>query len=468
MKIIKYVNNYNMASKFKNVILMAAIFSLFLLISFNVQAASFTDNQTVDSNKTWTIKFTSDIGFDDLTKQSITVTDSKGTKVNVGLQLGQDGRTITVTAPQGGYTSGKSYILNIGNKVHSTKGKVLNKEYKLNFNIKSNGNKIFSGKKIKSGSLSIDYDIKQALSDIDKFKLNTLNIPVEIKIDNLSSSNMIIDELSEEKAISLIKQLKGKDINIILEPYPWITGGKSETKWNPDNMSTFFSNWKMNVLKPLIDNIANPYNVDVLNIGSNFVNIEPEEKNWCDTIDYVRKYYKGLVTYRTNKWDTASWAPKSITDYENKLNNKLFSKLDFISIAAYFELTNNDTNTVENLVSAIECSQAVPDKGQVRNQNIKREIKNFYDKWNKPIFFGELGFPKINGASIQPWNPWENSTVNNAEQANCFEAYRREFEDEPWVLGFSVFAIGSQKGEKIYYPSKQSTSVIRDWYSKEQ
>lgn len=468
MKVVKYVNNYNIISKFKNIILMAAIFSLFFLISFNVQAASFTDNQTVDSNKTWTIKFTSDIGFDDLTKQGITVTDSKNTKVNVGLQLGQDGRTITVTAPQGGYTAGKSYILNIGNKVHSTKGKALNKEYKLNFNIKSNENKILSGKKIKSGNLSPYYNIKQALSDIDKFKLNTLNIPVKIEIDNLFSSNMEVDKDSEDRAISLIKQLKGKDINIILEPYPWIAGSaESETKWKPDNMSTFFSNWKMNVLKPLIDDIANPYNVDALNIGSNFVNIEPEEKNWCDTIDYVRTYYKGLVTYRTNWWYTASWDPKSNTNYENKLNNKLFSKLDFISIAAYFELTNNDTNTVENLVSAIECSQ-ISDKGQVRNQKIKREIKNFYDKWNKPIFFGELGFPKTDKASYHPWKPWENSTINNVEQANCFEAYKIEFENEPWVLGFSVFAIGNQGGDESYYPSEQSTSVIRDWYSKEQ
>ncbi|QXE21320.1 hydrolase [Clostridium sp. 001] len=374
-----------------------------------------------------------------------------------------------MTAPQGGYTVGKSYILNIGSRVHSTKGKTLNKECKLKFNIKSNENKILSGKKIKSGNLSTDYDIKQALSDIDKLKLNTLNIPVKIKINNLSSSNMEVDKDSEDRAISLIKQLKGKNINIILEPYPWIAeGAERETDWNPDNISAFFSNWKINVLKSLIDDIANPYNVDVLNIGSNFVNIEPEEKNWCDTIDYVRKYYKGLVTYRTNRWDTASWDPKSITDYENKLNNKLFSKLDFISIAAYFELTNNPTNTVENLVSAIECSQVVSDKGQVRNQNIKREIKNFYDKWNKPIFFGELGFPKTDKASFHPWNPRENSTVNNVEQANCFEAYKIEFENEPWVLGFSVFAIGNQEGDKKYYPSEQSTSVIRNWYSKEQ
>ncbi|MEY8000943.1 Ig-like domain-containing protein [Clostridium sp. Mt-5] len=137
-----------MIGKFKNKILIAAIFSLFFLISFNVQAANFTDNQTVDSNKAWTVSFNSEVSFDDLTKQGITVTDSEGTKVNVGLQLGQDSKTVTVTAPQGGYTAGESYTLNIGNQVHSTKGKILNNECKLSFNIKSNGDKMLNGKKL--------------------------------------------------------------------------------------------------------------------------------------------------------------------------------------------------------------------------------------------------------------------------------------------------------------------------------
>ncbi|AOR25129.2 hydrolase (plasmid) [Clostridium taeniosporum] len=332
---------------------------------------------------------------------------------------------------------------------------------------KINLSKGYNNKNIKSGNLSTDYTIEQALSDINKFQLNTLNIPVKIEIDTLSSSDMIINKSSEEKAITLINQLKGKNknINIILEPYPWIAQGtKVETEWKPDNISTFFSNWKLNVLKPLIDAIAMPYNVTALNIGSNFVNMECEEKNWCDIIDYVRKYYKGLVTYRTNKWDTASWAPDSITAYKNKLNNKLFSKLDFISIAAYFELTNNSTNTIENLVKSIEDSQISVD-GLIRHQNIKQEIKNFYNKWNKPIFFGELGFPKIDKASFHPWNPYENNTINNIEQANCFEAYRREFENESWFLGFSVFSIGEQSSDKRYYPSEESTVVIRNWYS---
>lgn len=453
----------------RNKILIATIFSAFLLAAPNVQAANFTDNQTVDSNKIWTIKFTDEVSFDDSTKQGMIVTDSKGAKVNAGVQLGQDSKTVIVTAPEGGYVSGENYTLNLGNKIHSNTGKALKSEYEVHFSIEGNEGKTLNKKfetKIKSGNLSVDYTIDQALSDVDKFQLNTLNIPVKIKIDDLSSSNMTIDKSSEEKAISLIKQLNGKNVNIILEPYPWIADGeKSETDWKPDNMNTFFSNWKTNVLKILIDDIAEQYNVNALTIGSNFVNIESEEKNWCDTIDYVKTYYKGLVTYRTNYWFTASWDPESVVIYENKLNNKLFLKLDFISIAAYFELTNNPTNTVENLVNAIESSQISVD-GQIRNQNIKQEIKNFHDKWGKPIFFGELGFPRINGASTHPWNPYQNDIVNDVEQANCFEAYRKEFENESWLLGFSIFAIGEHNSDKRYYPSEESTSVIKNWYLK--
>lgn len=328
------------------------------------------------------------------------------------------------------------------------------------------------GKKVKSGSLSTDYTIQQVLIDVDKFKLNTLNIPVMVNINDTNSSSMLVDKTSESKAIELITQLKNsnKNINIILEPYPWIANGmKAETEWKPGNMDFFFQTWKTNVLKTLIDDIAVPYNVTALNIGSNFVNMESRENDWCDIVYYVREHYKGLVTYRTNKWDTASWAPDSITAYNNKLNNKLFSKVDFISIASYFELTDNATNTVENLSKSIENSQ-ISISGNVRHQNIKQEIKNFYDKWNKPIFFGELGFPKFNYASHEPWNwnPYNNNnSITGVEQANCFEAYRREFENEPWFLGFSIFAIGEQSNDKHYYPSQQSTVVIRNWYSNE-
>lgn len=61
----------------------------------------------------------------------------------------------------------------------------------------------------------------------------------------------------------------------------------------------------------------------------------------------------------------------------------------------------SNANTVNNPVEALQSTQIFN-----RKQNVKQEIKRFYDKWRKPIFFGELGFPKTDKASIEPYNPY--------------------------------------------------------------
>lgn len=334
-------------------------------------------------------------------------------------------------------------------EINVFKNKIIGRPLTEDFNVK-----------IKSGNLATDYDIPKVLDDIDKFQLNTVNIPVVININSLSSSKMSVDETSKRKAIELIMKLSDKNISIILEPYPWIKNGELyETDWAPEDIDEFFWNWKNDVLKVLIDEVAVPYHVDALNIASNFVHMEYAEGYWCDIIDFVRENYDGLVTYRTCWWSTAHWDERIQEEYQKKLNNKLFSKVDFISVAAYFELTDRDENTTEDLVKAIISSEK-----NDRKQNIKKEIQEFNNKWDKPIFFGELGFPRRNKAATEPWNPLSSTIVNDKEQARCFEAYRRTFEDEDWLLGFSVFAIGSEGKDKNYYPSKESTEVIKKWY----
>ena len=208
------------------------------------------------------------------------------------------------------------YVLNLNPIVHGEINKIKNKFYGKTLNDKFEV-------KIKSGNLSTDYDINQTLEDINKLEINTINIPIVINIKNLSSSDMSVDKESEKKAIELIRKLRWKKINIILEPYPWIDNGNLyETEWNPNNKKQFFKNWQNNVIKVLIDNIAVPYHVDALNVASNFVYIEDEQEQWCNTIDFARKYYKGLITYRTCWWYTAHWEPKTKEKYQKKLNNK--------------------------------------------------------------------------------------------------------------------------------------------------
>lgn len=141
------------------------------------------------------------------------------------------------------------------------------------------------------------------------------------------------------------------------------------------------------------------------------------------------------------------------------MNNPVLEKVDFISVAAYFELTDQETNTVKNLVSSIYSTQIFQ-----RHQNVYDELKKLSTQWNKPVFFGELGFPKRNMAAVHPWDPEPSKIVNGQEQANGFQAYKEVFEKESWILGFSVFAIGKDDEFKNYYPSDQSISVINSWY----
>lgn len=313
--------------------------------------------------------------------------------------------------------------------------------------------------KIKSVNLSTDYEIEQALKDIDDLKVNTVNVPIVIEIPDLNSNNMKINNYSKEKAIRLIKTLKSKDINVILEAYPWIANGsKYETDYNPENKEKFFKDWK-NILNILIEDIANKYGVDIMIIASNFSKLEIYEDNWCDIVNFVRERFRGEVTYKTTWWYTASWDKKSNENYYKKLNNKVFSKVDFISIAAYFELSDKKENTVKELVKALNSTTIYN-----RNQNVVEEIHKFYEKYNKQIYFAELGFPRKDNAATHPWNSEVSNVENTKEQARCFEAYKIVFEDKNYIKGFSVFAVGKKGKDKYFYPSKESIEIISSWY----
>lgn len=322
-----------------------------------------------------------------------------------------------------------------------------------------NGNKVEYEDKIKSINLATDYEIDQVIKDIKMLKANTVNIPIVIGIPNLESNEMEILDYSLNKAIELVKKLNKRNINIILEPYPWIAdGSKYETEYNPKDKPRFFDDWN-NILNYIIKNIANEYDVYGLIVGSNFTMLEDYEDDWCGIIDTVKSEYSGIVTYKTSWWYTARWDEDSIKSYEKKLNNKLFSKVDMISIAAYFELSDKEENSVEELIDCLNST-----KINSRSQNIEEEIYNFYKKYKKQIYFGELGFPRRNHAATQPWNDRVSDVENNEEQARCFEAYRAVFEDKDYIKGFSVFALGNNKKDKIFYPSKESIKVISQWY----
>lgn len=313
--------------------------------------------------------------------------------------------------------------------------------------------------KIKSGNLSVDYTLEQALADVERLGLNAVNVPVMVEVDTLTSSRVRVNGESLMKAQSVIHELNKRNVRVLLEPYPWIGKGVYyETDWKPDDVELFFSEWGRAV-DEIVDRIAVPESIYALYVASNLVYLETYEKQWADLIDRVKSRYDGLVTYRTNWWYTADWDAASLEAYERKIDNNIFGKVDFVSIAAYFELSDRPVNTVSQLVDALHSTTVYG-----RKQDVVDEIERLQERWKKPVFFGELGFPKREYAAKHPWNPSPSDNYSADEQARVFEAYRLTF-TQNWFMGFSVFAIGEAGEDKHYYPSKQSVEVIRNWYS---
>lgn len=117
-------------------VLCLCIFSIIFLVSIKTKAFQITDNQIVDSNKEWTIKFTGEVGFDDVTKQGIIVTDNSGNKIDTSLELSNDNKSIIVDSPVNGYFPGKNYTLTVKKQCHSSSGVQMKQDRIIHFSIK--------------------------------------------------------------------------------------------------------------------------------------------------------------------------------------------------------------------------------------------------------------------------------------------------------------------------------------------
>ncbi|MBV7272739.1 leucine-rich repeat domain-containing protein [Clostridium sp. PL3] len=204
----------------KRKFLIGILFSVFLLCASNVKAASFTDNQTVDANKTWTIKFNYEIELDDLTKQGISVISRKGDTINVDVKLGQDRKSIIITAPEGGYKVGEEYTVTVGNRVHSSSGNGLKDECNIHFNIKrkpnSGGIVTFKDKNLEE---AIRDDINKPSGDVYKSDIEDIteldakyheiqDISGIEKLTNLQKLNLLENQISSIDSLKNLTNLK--------------------------------------------------------------------------------------------------------------------------------------------------------------------------------------------------------------------------------------------------------------------
>lgn len=292
---------------------------------------------------------------------------------------------------------------------------------------------------IKGGNVSAwnTTDVSSVLATISTLKLNTITVPIRITMVSADDDEPMIDAESLAFAQSVYAAIKDQ-VNIIIEPYPWVANGTvPETSISPSNVYQWFVNWN-NCLNDLATYFPDTWG---MYIASNFVELERHTSQWLSLINTFRLYYTGRILYRTNWWITATWdtgSGSTTAKYLAKLSNSLFGAVDIIAVSAYFELTDIDSPTYEQVLAALQSTTVFG-----RGQNVVAEVKALASNWNKPYFFGELGVPARNDGALNPWNPDVSATLNTTIQEAVLRAYITSFSDDPLFQGGSLFVVAN-------------------------
>ena len=142
-------------------------------------------------------------------------------------------------------------------------------------------------------------------------------------------------------------------------------------------------------------------------------------------IPSIRKEYNGLLTYGEN--------------FQVIEQVDFWDQLDYIGVDFYIAFTDKNDPTVAELESSI--------KGL-----LNKKILPLQQKYNKPVYFAELGYRSYDGDNRKPYEgedagrSWidlhPDSPVDYKEQADEFSATFNVGKDIPWIYGYTIWSPG--------------------------
>lgn len=170
----------------------------------------------VDKGKVWSINFSHKVKLDESTKKEISVIDEDGDKVNIGLELSGDCKSILVKPPIKQYNEGETYTLKVGTNIYSSSNVKLKNSKDMEFTIKKVDRyaaavKIKEGDSITSeGGKEYIFDRADKLQDANGKGVVYTNWKASIYTLNKFNSNKVyIESNKESEELILPAKLNG-------------------------------------------------------------------------------------------------------------------------------------------------------------------------------------------------------------------------------------------------------------------
>ena len=191
--------------------------------------------------------------------------------------------------------------------------------------------------------------------------------------------------------------------------------------------------------------MAQDLGVEQFCVGCELTGTIHREVDWQLVIDSVKAYYDGPLTYAANWW----------LAYDSV---EFWHALDYAGINGYFELTDSNEPTREDLLSAW--------------QDWLPQVEEFYEKTGKPILITEIGYRSIDGCNINPWDWWSPGEIDLAEQEDCYFAACSTFWSKEWFEGifFWSWEVDRPGGldDDGYTPrGKPAEDFMTEWFTRD-
>lgn len=249
---------------------------------------------------------------------------------------------------------------------------------------------------------------KDAFKSLDAIKERTaanLIMLVPCGLQETAQSDIIRYDteatMSDNELIAIIRYAKKLGFNVGLKPTinckngvyrAYVSFFDNEVPNEPS-----WKNWfqSYNEFQLHYAEIAQNENVDIFVCGSEMVMAESREDDWRRLIRLIRRTYKGIVTYNTDKYqeDHVTW----------------WDELDAISSSGYYPI----------------------DVWEKELDRIEAVVK----KYNLPFFFAEIGCMSSSGSSTLPHDWSIRSATNVKEQERWYESMFFSASRRPWIAG---------------------------------
>ncbi len=247
---------------------------------------------------------------------------------------------------------------------------------------------------------------------------------------------------TDESIIHAINTIHSLGMKVMLKPHVDLYNGewRGEIQFDDEHhWQEWFKSYKNFICH--YARLAEQQGVEQFCIGCELVKTTTREE-WFDVIKDVRKNYSGIITYAA--------------DWSNYYNVTFWNYLDFVGIDAYFELTDKNNPTLEELMKAWK--------------KWKPGIEEIHNLTGKPIVFTEIGYRSIDGCNRDPWNWQRHGKIDLNEQRDCYEAAFKMFYNEPWFYGFYWWmwwpdpSIGGANDDSYTPYKKPAEDIIKFYY----